>query len=196
VTLDGESKGTIDFSNATTLRQQKVWSTGTVSSGQHQVEIAWAGQKGVAGGTRINVDAVDVTGTLSSALTTVEQTDSHLIYTGAWTTLTGSVYSGGSTAYVNAVGGSVTVHFPASYLVWLAKTASVYGIAKVTVDDKAPVMVDLYSSATLYKQPVWNTGSLTEGAHAIKIEWTGTKNSKSTKTNIGIDAIQVLGAVD
>jgi hypothetical protein len=37
---------------------------------------------------------------------------------------------------------------------------------------------------------------LTQGAHTMVIEWTGTKNAKSTKTNIGIDAVQVLGTVD
>ncbi len=197
VYLDGESKGEIDFSSATTLRKQMVWSTGTVASGTHTVELCWLGQKGTAAGTRVNIDAVDVLGTLVPvSLTTLEQTDSHFTYAGAWTTLATSSASGGSTSYANSAGSKVTIEFTGSCLVWLAKTASVYGIAKVTVDGGTPVMVDLYSSSTLYKQKVWNTGLLTDGAHTVVIEWTGTKNAKSTKTNIGIDAVQVLGSVD
>ena len=78
----------------------------------------------------------------------------------------------------------------------MAKTASVYGIAKVTVDGGTPVMVDLYSASTMYQQKVWNTGFLTDGTHTVVIEWTGTKNAKATKTNIGIDAVQVVGTVN
>jgi len=199
VTLDGVDKGLIDFSSTTTLRKQKVWSTGTVTSGLHKVEVSWTGQKGVAGGTRINIDALDVTGTLSPVdlgTVTVEQSDTHLVYAGVWTTLSDPVYSGGSTAYANSAGSSVTIHFTGSYLALVAKTASVYGIAKVTVDGGTPVMVDLYSASTMYQQKVWNTGFLTDGTHTVVIEWTGTKNAKATKTNIGIDAVQVVGTVN
>ena len=68
VSLDGVDKGTIDFSSPTTLRKQMVWSTGTVASGAHKVELSWTGQAGTSGGTRVNVDAVDVTGTLVQAV--------------------------------------------------------------------------------------------------------------------------------
>lgn len=196
VTLDGVDKGTIDFYSASTLRQQKVWSTGTVTSGTHKVELSWTGQAGTAGGTRVNIDAVLVTGTLVKAsLPTVEQSDGHLVYAGAWTLTSVGTPSGGSCSYANSAGSSVTIHFTGSYLVWLAKTASVYGIAKVTLDGGTPVLVDLYSSSTLYQRPVWNTGMLTEGAHTVVIEWTGTKRAAATKTNIGIDAVQVLGTI-
>jgi hypothetical protein len=74
VTLDGVDKGTIDFSNTTTLRQQNVWSTGTVASGTHKVVLSWTGQPGVKGGTRINVDAVDIIGSLVAAGSTTTTT--------------------------------------------------------------------------------------------------------------------------
>jgi murein DD-endopeptidase MepM/ murein hydrolase activator NlpD len=197
VTLDGVDKGTIDFYSASTLRKQKVWSTGTVAAGTHKVELSWTGVAGGAGGTRVNVDAVDVTGALAPVtLTTVQQTDGRLLYTGAWTLSSISSASGGNFSYANSAGSSVTIHFTGPCLVWVAKTASVYGKAKVTVDGGTPALVDLYSASTLYQQKVWNTGMLADSAHTVVIEWTGTKNAKSTKTNIGIDAVQVLGTVD
>jgi murein DD-endopeptidase MepM/ murein hydrolase activator NlpD len=196
VTLDGVDKGLIDFSSATTQRQQKVWTTDTVTSGLHRAEISWTGQKGVAGGARINIDAVEVTGgSLSPVkLTTVEENGEGVTYANPalWKQLMGPNYSKGNALYANAAGASVTIKFSGPYLLWLTKTASVYGIAKVTVDGGTPRMVDLYSATTKYKQPVWNTGMLADKAHTVVIEWTGTKNAKATKTNIGIDAVQVI----
>jgi hypothetical protein len=197
VKLDGVSKGTISFYSSTTLRKQKVWSTGTLSSGTHKVELAWTGQAGTSGGTRVNIDALDVTGTLVKAgLTTVEQPDSRLAYTGTWTASSADAASNGSFRYANTSGSSVTIDFTGSYLVWVAKKSSVYGIAKVTLDGGKPVLVDLYNAATVYQQKVWDTGVLAEGAHKVVISWTGTKNAASTDTNINMDAVQVLGAVN
>jgi murein DD-endopeptidase MepM/ murein hydrolase activator NlpD len=64
VSLDGVDKGTIDFSSTSTLRMQKVWTTGTLAAGTHKVVLSWTGQAGGSGGTRVNIDAVDVTSSL------------------------------------------------------------------------------------------------------------------------------------
>jgi hypothetical protein len=194
--VDGVDKGVIDFSNPTTLRKQKVWSTGTLSSGTHKIVLSWTGQAGVVGGTRVNIDAVDVTGTLVKAtLPTVEQGDGRLLYKGTWTAKSESGASNGNFFYSNTTGSSVTINFTGSYLAWLAKKSSVYGIAKVTLDGGKPVMVDLYSASTVFKQ-AWNTGVLASGPHKVVIEWTGTKNRSATKSNISVDAIQVLGTLN
>ena len=124
-----------------------------------------------------------------------EQTDSHLAYGGAWSTTSIASASGGSFAYANAKGDSVTIAFHGTYLGLIGKKSNVYGIAKVTVDGGTPVMVDFYSASTLYLQKVWNTGTLASGDHTVTIEWTGTKNAASTNTNIGIDAIDILGTL-
>jgi N-acetylmuramoyl-L-alanine amidase len=80
-------------------------------------------------------------------------------------------------------------------LAWIAKKSSVYGIATVTLDDKAPVQVDLYSPSalTLYQQSVYQTGELADGMHTLTIEWTGTKNPAATDYNIGADAFDIVG---
>ena len=196
VSVDGVDKGTIDFSNATTLRQQKVWSTGTVAAGTHKVVLSWTGQAGVSGGTRVNVDAVEVTGTLLKAgLTTAEQAAAGFAYKGAWTTSSATLASGGSFAYANSAGSAVTIKFTGSYLVWITKKSPVYGIAKVTLDGGSPVKIDLYGASEVYQQKVWNTGVIANGPHVVVIEWTGNKNASATATNVGVDAVQVLGTV-
>jgi beta propeller repeat protein len=123
-----------------------------------------------------------------------EQADTHFAYSGTWTVSSSSSASGGSFRFCNATG-SVTVSFTGTHLAWIAKTSPVYGKAKVTLDDTAPVTVDLYSAAALYKRPVWNTGTLESGTHTVKIEWTGTKNGSATDTNVSVDAFDIQGTL-
>ncbi len=85
------------------------------------------------------------------------------------------------------------VGFNGTSLNWVAKKSSVYGIAKVTLDDKAPVLVDLHSTTQLFQQTVYETGVLAAGDHTLIIEWTGTKNSAATDYNIGVDAFDIAG---
>ena len=83
--------------------------------------------------------------------------------------------------------------FNGVYAQWLTKKSPVYGQAKITLDGKDMGIVDLYSSSTLWVQKVWDTGLLANGAHTVKIEWTGVKNASATGTNIGLDAFDVIG---
>ncbi len=66
VYLDNVKAATVNLNNATTLYQQNVWST-TVAGGVHKVEIRWAATTG----KYINIDAVDVVGSLVSAPPTI-----------------------------------------------------------------------------------------------------------------------------
>ena len=124
-----------------------------------------------------------------------EQADSHLVYKGTWSTSTAGSASGSSFKYADTATASVTVSFKGTYLAWIAKRSPVYGLARVTVDNKTPVMVNLNSSKTLYQQKVWNSGTLASGTHRVKIEWTGTKKAAATGTNIGVDAFEVRGSL-
>ena len=68
VSLDGGTPFTVDLYNSQVVRQQKAWSTGTLAAGPHKLVIRWTGKRSVAGGgTRVNIDALDVMGTLTQA---------------------------------------------------------------------------------------------------------------------------------
>jgi hypothetical protein len=55
----------VDFYSSTTLYKQKVWSTPFLVPGNHTVTITWTGTKrSAATATNINLDAVDVIGSL------------------------------------------------------------------------------------------------------------------------------------
>jgi putative cell wall-binding protein len=200
VTVDGNAPLTVDLYSADTKWQQKIWDTGTLAAGAHTVKVEWTGARNASAiGANINIDAFDIAGTLTQApavpATRWEQNDSHFVYTGTWTASSSSSASAGSFRYADSAGSSVTVTFVGSHLSWIAKTSPAYGKATVRLDGGAAVVVDLYSAAALWKQTVWETNTLVPGTHTVKIEWTGTKSSAATGTNIGVDAFDVIGVL-
>ena len=90
----------------------------------------------------------------------------------------------------------MTAQFEGIYAAWVAKKSPVYGMARLTLDNGQPVIVDLYSASTLYQQMVWNSGILAYGVHTLKIEWLGVKNRSANGTNINLDVLQVIGGLD
>jgi hypothetical protein len=131
----------------------------------------------------------------AAAVSSHEQTDLSLSYSGAWTTTSTASASGGSFAFGNTQGASVTIHFTGTNLAWIAKRSTVYGKAKITVDGGSPITVDLYSPRVQWQQKVWDTGTLASGTHIVKIEWTGMKSAAATGTTINVDSLEVTGTL-
>jgi hypothetical protein len=192
VSLDDGAAMSVDLARSSVAYQQSVWNTGTLPAGTHTVEI-WRDPSSPAG-KYVSVDAFDVAGTLL-AVTRVEQNDRHLGWTGHWTKTSSAYYSGGDAKYANAPGASVTIEFTGISLEFLAKRSANYGKARVTLDEATPVTIDLYSASTLYKQKVWSSGLLEAGHHTVRFEWTGEKRAAATDTNVGIDAVEVIGSL-
>jgi cell wall-associated NlpC family hydrolase/N-acetylmuramoyl-L-alanine amidase len=197
VTLDGGTAVTIDLYSATTVYRQVVYNAANLAAGDHTLTIEWTGEKNAASSAYyVGIDAIDVLGSLIQAPrpTRFQQNDTHLVYTGSWPTTYSTWASGGSFRYAGAAATS-TIHFDGTYLALIAKKSAVYGKAKVTLDGGTPVIVDLYSASTLYKQMVYRTPLLPTGAHTVTIEWTGTKNAAASGKYVGIDAVDVMGVL-
>jgi hypothetical protein len=193
VTVDGGNPVTVDLFSLTTLWQQTVWETGVLAAGAHTVTIEWTGTKGTAAtGTNINVDAIDVTGVVTGSH---QEGNAKLAYSGHWATTPDTSASGGSFTFADSSGSSVTARFSGIELDWLAKKGPDYGNATVTVDGGSPVTVNLYGADVLWAEMVWSTGVLPAGAHTVKIEWTGTKDTAATGTSINVDALDVTGVL-
>ncbi len=131
------------------------------------------------------------TTTITGKTVRYQQNDSHLKYAGAWKTSTTGSPSGGSLAFANSSGSKVTIKFEGIHLALFAKKSPKYGKALITLDGKKLGTIDLYSSKTLYQEKVWGSGRLSPGEHTVIVEWTGTKRSAATDTNINIDAVVV-----
>jgi hypothetical protein len=124
-----------------------------------------------------------------------QQTEPRFTYSGTWKKSSAAEASKGSFVYADSSGASLTIRFIGTHLAWIAKQSPVYGMASVTVDGGDPATVDLFSLDTLWQQTVWETDTLAEGSHTVEIEWTGTKGTAATGTNINVDAIDVDGVV-
>jgi putative cell wall-binding protein len=204
VTVDNGTAQVVDLYSPTSVFKSSVWNTGTLTSGTHTVRIEWTGTKNASAiGTYVGMDAFDVVGTLAQATATAsgptptryEQSDSHIAYTGTWTTWNTGYVSGGSCKYSNLSSAAVNVQFTGTYLSWVGIKGPLYGKAKVTVDGGTPEVIDLYSPTSVFKSSVWNTGTLASGTHTVRIEGTGTKNASATNTYVGIDAFDVVGTL-
>jgi len=193
VTLDGVDKGTVDLYSATELYGQLCWQSGTLSSGEHTLSIAWTGSKNSkATDHNVSVDALQILGSIAPACTRVQQSDTHLTYAGTWSTFTASGASGGSYVRANRTGASVTVTFKGAFLAWIATKGTTLGKAYVSLDNGTAKSVNLAASAVAYQQRVWNTGLLSSGVHTVKIWW---ESGKAAGKYISVDAIDLLGTL-
>ena len=84
VSVDGGAAASVDLAAAAVAYQQKVWDTGTLSAGDHEVKIWYDASN--ASGKFISVDAVDLEGSLTKAYFTTryEQDDPRFLNTGLW----------------------------------------------------------------------------------------------------------------
>ena len=193
IIVDGASPVLVSLHSSTTKRQQKVWSTGTLASGAHKVAISWTGQPGVpGGGTRVNIDALDVEGVLSKAtLTSVEDNSPRVTLAGAWSPLSNPNASGGSYSSGSGTDASATISFTGTDVRYLATTGPSFGVAKLTLDGRAPAYVDLYNSTTRSQRVMWSAIDLEAGSHTLRVDWTGRKTPRASSTAVNLDAFLV-----
>ena len=204
VSVDGGAAKSVDLAAAVATYQQRVWTTGTLSSGRHTVKI-WRDASS-ATGKYISVDAVDVAGTLVPPQTAVSPVSTryeqnatradgtpYLTYAGTWATYGASGASARSYMRANTSEASVTVTFTGTGLAWIATAGTTLGKAYVSLDGGPAESVDLARSAVAYQQNVWNTGTLASGQHTVKIWWNA---NNATGKYISIDAVEVQGALN
>jgi N-acetylmuramoyl-L-alanine amidase len=125
-----------------------------------------------------------------------EQGQAGLLYAGPWIVAASPLASGGSYRYANVSGSSVTIKFTGTSFAWVTKKNPKYGKARLTLDGGTPTIIDLYSPTEVWQQKVWQITDLEQGDHAVKIEWTGTKNPAAVDNNIGIDAFEIAKTLE
>ena len=123
----------------------------------------------------------------------VQQTDTHLVYAGTWSTFTTTSASGGSYKRANKSGASVTVNFTGTYLAWVATAGTTLSKAYVSLDGGTAQSINLARTAVAYQQNVWNTGTLAPGVHTVKIWWDPTN---AAGKYISADAFDLIGTLN
>jgi hypothetical protein len=124
--------------------------------------------------------------------TRVQEDNAYLAYTGVWTQSVSPEDADGDFLFASH-DASVTMRFSGTRVAYIAKKAYIYGMARVTLDDQAPVMADLYSPLAQYQQRVWESGPLPSGEHTLTLEWTGDQRPGGRGTYVNLDALEITG---
>ncbi|GAA2008511.1 alpha-galactosidase [Nakamurella flavida] len=191
VYLDGVKVATVDLYATTWLKQQTLWTSGALTSGQHTLRVVNTGTKNASAiGTFVTIDAFIYT---SSLPVTVDDTAAAITYAGAWN----ANPSGGSQGYINstqhsssAASASATLTFQGTGITWVTARNVDCGIADVFLDNVKVATVDLYATTWLKQQDVWTSATLSNTTHTLKIVNTGTKNAAGSGTVVPIDAFR------
>ncbi len=127
----------------------------------------------------------------------LQETDTAISYTGAWSAQSLSGASGGSLKYAST-GGHLAKLTGGSILNvgWVAPKGTDRGTAEAWVDGVKANDVDLYSSVAQPRRLVFTKNQLSASqAHAIEARVLGTKNAASSGTRADVDAFVVLEEV-
>ncbi len=192
---------TVDLYSPSTAWKVPIYSDDTLSDTTHTIAVECTGDKNPgSSGTAVNLDALDITGSLDQADAPTRIDDdnaTYATYDPAWSRWDNSGYWAAyldTYAFTDQATYKVTVTFHGTHLSWVSRTANTQGMAKVTLDgnDAEAVTIDLYSPSTLWKKRVYSTGLLTDDTHTVVIECLGTKNPASWWYSIGVDAFDVM----
>ncbi|PEJ59095.1 hypothetical protein CN692_06345 [Bacillus sp. AFS002410] len=121
----------------------------------------------------------------------VENTDKNVKYSGTWNKLKYTHASGGTINETKGSKGSLQYNFTGTGVTVYALKDKNMGKADIYIDGKKVKQIDLYSSSRKYKVNVFNTQSLSNKAHTIKIVATGTKSRAATNKLINVDSFKV-----
>ena len=126
----------------------------------------------------------------------VEESDPAVTLNGAWTpATTRGGWSGGSAMEAAGLGATASFTFTGTSVRWIGRRSKEGAIARVSVDGRAPVEVDLYAEPNEIRTPIVTLYDLGEGPHTLTIEVTGTWNAKADTTQripfVTVDAFDV-----
>ncbi|HEV2005223.1 MAG TPA: N-acetylmuramoyl-L-alanine amidase [Candidatus Limnocylindrales bacterium] len=117
----------------------------------------------------------------------VEQTSTSIVYHGAWTSSSSSLYSGGSVRYATASGASASLTTSTRSLSFVTSIASSRGSVRIYVDGTLRTTISLAGS-TAYRRVAYATGWATLGTHTIRIVVVGSAGHP----RVDLDAFSIL----
>jgi mannan endo-1,4-beta-mannosidase len=123
---------------------------------------------------------------------TIDDSNVAWSYAGGWQHCTncnesGASYYNASQSWSSATGDTATLRFTGTRIGYYAVRAPHHGIAAVSVDGGAEVLVDLYATAKAGDALVWTSPQLASGTHTLRIRNTGTRNSAASGTVVTVD---------
>ncbi len=191
VYLDGvlQTSG-LSFYRSAAQFKRVLWSKAGLAPGAHTLLLMPRGTKPKAArDTWVFVDAFTVEGT------TYQESDALVV--DLFRAVSSSSASGSSyhvMSHVSATGragATLTFQFKGTGVSWYATKGVASGKAAVYVDNIKKATIDLYRSATAYKQRVWTSATLSNAVHTIRIVVLGSKQTKSRGYDVSFDYLAI-----
>jgi hypothetical protein len=190
VYLDGVKKrANLSFYSSTTRWQQSMWSASGLGNVKHTVQVRVLGtHSGSSTGSWVHVDAFKVGSTLYQESNSTVREAFRRVNTGS---AGGGSYDTASHTTSGDTGGrpSYTATFAGTRVTLYALRSPSSGAAAVYIDGVRRSSVDLHSSTTMYKYPVYTSPTLSGGTHTIRVEVVGTKSGKNS--TVAVDYFRV-----
>jgi SpoIID/LytB domain protein len=199
ISLDGTRVATVDLYSSSSAFKAAIWSkAGLADDTTHTIVITVLGSKrSASGGTYVYVDGFDLIGSMVAVprppvWKRSDNNASAVRYAGTWKTSTITGLYGGSHAFSSTTSSTATFTFTGTQARWIGKRAANYGKAWVSVDSSPAVLIDLYSSKTLYQQKLFDSGTLAAGTHTLKVRVARSRNTASSGYYVDVDAFDAL----
>ena len=191
VYVDGALAREIDTYHYTLKLQDTLFAMHGLADGNHTLTIeATGGRNGASSGTKVVVDAFDVT----TPGTRFQEEDPAVLYSGNWThgNLNKS-WSEGTVSSSNTAGAQAMFTFTGTSVTWIGCRKLTTGIARVYIDGTFVREIDTYQPPPIegYQTPVFTASGLAPGPHTLTIEATGRSNPAASSSYIVIDALDV-----
>ena len=191
VYIDGALVREVDTYHYTLKLQDTLFETHGLADGNHTLTIeVTGGRNGASSGTKVVVDAFDVT----TPGTRFQEEEPAVLYSGNWThgNLNRS-WSEGTVAASDAAGARAMFTFTGTSVTWIGCRKLTTGIARVYVDGTFVREIDTYEPPPIegYQLPVFTASGLAPGTHTLTIEATGRRNPSASSSYVVIDAIDV-----
>jgi hypothetical protein len=134
-----------------------------------------------------NNTSADVAGPAFHVIRT-QQSAAGVTWTGSWKTASSASASGGSYRWASGSGASTTYSFSGRAVGWVAAVGPSYGSAKVYLDGKYVLTVDLHAASAGWRRIVFAKTWSASGAHKIRIVGQATAGHP----RLDVDAFVVL----
>jgi len=175
-----------------TTQTSVVTEPATTTTSSAQTVTTWGYQASTTTMSLVPLQVGITVQVMPSSWNHIEESSSSVHYSGTWMGVMEPDASGGQYRRAAQSGAAAEVVFSGTRIRLVGFTGPNMGRAKVTLDSSGPVNVDMYD-AEGGSEVVWTSGTLVDGPHTLKVEWSGAKNPSATGTVISIDAIEVLG---
>ncbi len=201
--LSVNSGDSIKFSAETSTATSWAWTFegGTPSNSTEETPVVIYNTPGtydislIADGDTIT--KTDYISVIDNKWTKVDDRDPAVTYSNGWAEWNGNPGYNGTETYSETTNASATFSFNGVKARFYGYKRNDLGFASIYVDDVLVDSVDCYAASVLHNEMLYETGTLAEGDHTLKIVVKGEKNPSSSGTEVICDAFEYYtGAPD